>query len=325
MSQKNILIIGAGVIGQVYGAHLIGAGHKVTFLVRKKYRKHFTEKGITIYCEGSLFPYSCSETLEIKNAAFVTDMPELSDIDYIFVTTRAEQRQDVADLLKKCDLSDNKKTELVICFPFWSMSTMDFAKNFPACHYLLPGMSGLYRDDVNISPQSPHVYRGVTLVSPLYHASWSDSNKLRLILTHAKLPARVKFNLATIMDTIMAVSFPFFAAISTRGYKSEALTDKVLTSLAVKAQKDCLRILQSAKVPVGLVGKVLLAVPSPIPTFVISISPRFLKGFLREMLEVHFKKVHNQTIFLLKELLAFPCAQKVNHTNLERLLAVAAS
>ena len=123
MNQKNILIIGAGVIGQVYGAHLIEAGHKVTFLVREKYREQFIKKGITIHCEGSIFPYSCSQNLEIKDAAFITNMPELSDIDYIFVTTRAEQRQEIAEMLEKCDLSYNKKTELVICFPFFRRGT----------------------------------------------------------------------------------------------------------------------------------------------------------------------------------------------------------
>jgi hypothetical protein len=322
MKSVNVLIMGAGVIGQVYGAHLMRAGHRVTFLVREKYREYFEKKGITIYCEGAIIPYSCSENIEIKNGNYVTKIPDLSDFDYIFVTTRADQRHEVAEQLQKCDVSDNKKTQLVICFPFWSKSNMDFAKKFAACHYVLPGISGVYRNDVKEEPRHPHVYRGITHISPLFNASWDDSNQLRLILSCCQLPARVKFNLTTIMDIIMAISFPFFAAISTRGYKTEALTDRVLTSIAVKAQKNCLRILQAGGVPVGIVGKVFLAIPSPVQTFVLSFSPQFLKGFVKEMLEVHFKKVHNQTVFLLRELLSFPFAQKVKRDSLERLLTV---
>jgi len=318
----NILIIGAGVIGQVYGAHLTRAGHKVTFLVREKQHKYFVKNGITVYCEGSLIPYSCSEYLEIRDCSFVTQLPDLTDVNYILVTTRAEQRSEVAQLLERCDMSDNKKTQLVICFPFWSQSTMDFAKKFSASHYILPGVSGVYRNDVKKTLQNPHVFRGVTLVSPLFNATRDDSDRLRSVFTHAKLPSRIKLNLTTIMDIIMAVSFPFFAALSTQYYKAEALRDKVLTSLAVKAQKDCLRILQAGSVPTGAVGKVLLAIPAPIQTFVLSIAPIFLKGFTKEILEIHFKKVHNQTIFLLKELLSFPFAQNVKHDSLEKLLAV---
>lgn len=318
----NILIIGAGVIGQVYGAHLTKAGHKVTFLVRKKQHEYFEKKGITIYCEGSLIPYSCSQSIEIRDCSFVTQMPDLADVDYILVTIRAEQRSEIAHLLERCDMSDNKKTQLVICFPFWSQSTMDFAKKFSACHYLLPGISGVYRDDVKTTTQNPHVFRGVTLISPLFNTTWDDSDRLRSVFSHAKLPSRIKFNLTTIMDIIMAVSFPFFAALSTRNYNVGALRDKVLTSLAVKSQKDCLRILQAGNVSTGVVGKMLLAIPVSIQTFVLSISPGFLKGFTKEMIEVHFKKVHNQTIFLLEELLSFPFAQNVRHDSLEKLLAV---
>ena len=44
----NILIVGAGAVGQVYGRHLAAGGARVTFLIREKYRAAL-EDGMTIY------------------------------------------------------------------------------------------------------------------------------------------------------------------------------------------------------------------------------------------------------------------------------------
>lgn len=48
MAKNNILIVGAGAVGQVYGWLLAQGGNKVTFLVKDKYRK-VLEQGLTLY------------------------------------------------------------------------------------------------------------------------------------------------------------------------------------------------------------------------------------------------------------------------------------
>lgn len=46
--MKNILIIGAGAVGQPYGHHFMKAGHKVSFFVREKYREELNN-GLALY------------------------------------------------------------------------------------------------------------------------------------------------------------------------------------------------------------------------------------------------------------------------------------
>tara|TARA_B100001093_G_scaffold499662_1_gene549163 strand:- start:2841 stop:3845 length:1005 start_codon:yes stop_codon:yes gene_type:complete len=47
--QDNILLIGAGAVGQAYGYHLAEGGAQVTFLVKEKYVSELT-KGLTVRC-----------------------------------------------------------------------------------------------------------------------------------------------------------------------------------------------------------------------------------------------------------------------------------
>jgi hypothetical protein len=62
--------------------------------------------------------------------------------------------------------------------------------------------------------------------------------------------------------------------------------------------------------------------PVPIMTSVVSTFSFLIRGLAKEMLEVHFKKVHNQTVFMLNELASFPFAQTVKQDNLQKLLAM---
>ena len=69
MSDKKILIVGAGAVGQVYGRHLLKGGANVTFLVRDKYRAEL-EQGYRLY---PLNEYQTSdEGLPIANFALLT-------------------------------------------------------------------------------------------------------------------------------------------------------------------------------------------------------------------------------------------------------------
>jgi len=320
MNQLHFLIMGTGVIGQVYGAHLQLAGHRVTFLTREKYLDRFKRKGITLYYIGLGVAPFCSKKIEVKECQCLTELTSLEGVDYVFACFRGEQRSQAAQILEP--LTPNKGTGLVLCFPFWSNSDVSFARRFQHSYAMLPGISGIYKGYGITDTLHPHVHRSTGRLCPLFNQSSEETQRLAAILTQAGLSTIYKPNLITVMDIIMASSFPFFGVLSTMDYKVGALKEKRLIELAFRAQKECLQIVEQGGVPPGLVGKFLRYMPVSVMTFLVSVSSVFMRGLVKEMLEVHFKKVHNQTVFLLQELAAFPFARKVKQDNLQKLLAM---
>lgn len=322
MEQLHFVIMGTGVIGQVYGAHLQMAGHRVTFLTREKYLERFKREGITLYCIGVGVKPFCTKKIEVKESQFVTELTSLEGVDYVFACFRGEQREEAARILEALTLSEGAEPGLVLCFPFWSNSDVEFVRRFKHSYAMLPGVSGIYRSERKTDSLHPYIHRSTTRLSPLVNPSLDETHKLISLLTEAGLPAIYMPNLLTVLDIIMAASFPFFAALSTRDYKARALKDRKLTELAFRAQKECLKIVEQGGTPTGLSGKFLRYMPVPVMTTLVSASAFLIRGLIREMLEVHFKKVHSQTIFLLNELSAFPFAEKIKKENLQKLLSI---
>ena len=322
MEQLHFLVMGTGVIGQAYGLHLQMAGHRVTFLTREKYLDRFKREGITLYCIGAGVKPFCTKKIEAMESQFVTELTSLEGVDYVFACFRGDQREETARILEALAPKEVAKPGLVLCFPFWSNSDVEFVRRFKHSYSMLPGISGVYRSEGKTDALHPHIYRSTTRLSPLVNPSLDEIHKLTSLLTKAGLPTIYMPNLLTVMDIIMAASFPFFAALSTRDYKASALKDRKLTELAFRAQKECLEIVELGGTLTGLVGKFLHYMPVPVMTSLVSASAFLIRGLIREMLEVHFKKVHSQTIFLLKELAAFPFADKVKKENLEKILAI---
>jgi len=312
--------MGTGVVGQVYGAHLQLAGHRVTFLTREQHIERFKKEGITLYCVGLGVAPFYTKKIEVKESQFITELTSLEGVDYVFACFRGEQRSQAARILEP--LTPDKGTSLVLCFPFWSASDVSFAGRFQHSYAMLPGISGIYKAYGITDTLHPHIHRSTGRLCPVFNQSSKDSQRLTALLTQAGLPTVNKPNLMTIMDILMAASFPFFGALSTMDYKVSALKDKRLLELAFRTQKECIQIVQQGGVTTGLVGKFLRYMPVPIMTSVVSTFSFLIRGLAKEMLEVHFKKVHNQTVFLLQELASFPFAQTVKQDNLQKLLAM---
>lgn len=78
----KILICGAGIIGQVYGGRLAGAGHAVTLLARASASRSLAEKGIVLRGDGQ----TVRRVLPV-----VTRIPPDEAFDAIFVCVRQDQ------------------------------------------------------------------------------------------------------------------------------------------------------------------------------------------------------------------------------------------
>jgi len=78
----KVLICGAGVIGQVFAARLVQAGHQVTLLARGQVAQELSRRGITLQADGG----SCHERPRI-----VTVFPRDGGHDLVLVTVRRDQ------------------------------------------------------------------------------------------------------------------------------------------------------------------------------------------------------------------------------------------
>jgi len=83
----NVLIYGAGVIGQIFGGRLARAGHDVSLLARGEQARSLAEHGITLSQEGG-------ESFHVSPPV-LTAVPPDAHYDVVFVTVRRDQLADV--------------------------------------------------------------------------------------------------------------------------------------------------------------------------------------------------------------------------------------
>jgi ketopantoate reductase len=306
-NQKlHFLIMGAGVVGQTYGAHLNWAGHPVTFLTRRRNLYRFQQEGITLYNTDT------KERLVNKTCAFITEIDSLQGVDCIVVCFRSDQRSEAVSLLNGLD---HRGVKLVIAFPFWAKSEIGFEQRFPNAYYLFPGIGGIYQGS------EVHFRKTTTKVSPLFQGSSSESKELAALLTQAGLTAMYAPNLMNEVQLVMAVGFPLLAALSTKDYNLKLLAkDKAVLPIVAKAQKECVNILKANPDHIGLFGSAILQIPDFVLSAIYRLSALLLTGLEREIVEVHFKKVHRQTLYLLKELLTFQSAKTIHTRSIKKLL-----
>lgn len=96
----RILVVGAGVIGSIYGWQLQKAGCEVTHLIRKSKIDLYNSSGIQMRClDLRTSKGNCFE--ERYQPEFVDTISESEDYDFILVAVNSNQIEDVLVMLKK--------------------------------------------------------------------------------------------------------------------------------------------------------------------------------------------------------------------------------
>ena len=85
MQINNVLILGAGAVGQVIGTHLRLSGCDVTFWVRPSQKETLESKGLTLY------NVKTETELHISAPQVITEVPEETKYDAVFICVRSEQ------------------------------------------------------------------------------------------------------------------------------------------------------------------------------------------------------------------------------------------
>lgn len=310
-SKGHCVIIGAGVVGAYIGAHLWRHGQAVSFVVRHERYKALREEGIVLQLnkesiaippqdmafagEAADHPEGSEAALHGGKALVTTEPETLPEAGYVFLCVPSDK---LAGAWTAADPFRNSRAEAVVCCPLWETSVPRIPGGFAGLHYLLPGISGVWEDG------RIHGRAGKTTVGPLANTDAAQTRALADRLCGAGIPAKVDPDLLTHMQGILAVGMPFLLGIGVAGYALDAFTrDGALVRRTAAAQRSAVRILERMEAPLGLPGHAVKRLPPGLLASLYRVLPYFVRGLSRQMIEVHFKKVHTQTVYLVQQLL----------------------
>ena len=98
---KNILIIGAGAVGLVYGKHFVDGGHSVTFYIKEKYKKQMQEGTVLYHMNSDKKLKKPIRFNQYNLATSFTDLEETNwDEIYLCFSSTALQSFDFVELQK---------------------------------------------------------------------------------------------------------------------------------------------------------------------------------------------------------------------------------
>lgn len=304
----RFFIMGTGVVGQYFGAKLHRAGHEVTFLTRPESLDRYRRDGIALEPAGA-------EPHRITDCGFTASPEGLEEQDYVFACFRAEQKDDVPRLLQPF-----KPRNLVVCFPAWREDLAELSQHAEHVHYVLPGLAGVYRNG------GIYFEEGTTKAGPVLNTPLEETARLSAVLNDAGARTRVKATLVTWLQSILAVGMPFLASLGPKNYRlANAMAEPALCRLAADAQQEAVAVLRAEGQPIGAAGRLLAMTPPGLLAAMYRLAPLLVRGHGRTMIEVHFRKVHAQTVYLLRRLLENPAAERVHTEHLRELVERASS
>ncbi|MFO7774315.1 MAG: 2-dehydropantoate 2-reductase N-terminal domain-containing protein [Candidatus Hydrogenedentota bacterium] len=310
-SKGHCVIIGAGVVGAYIGAHLWRQGQAVSFVVRPERCKALREEGIVLELnketvaippqdmafagEAANCPEGGHAALQDGKALVTTEPETLPEADYVFLCVPSDK---LAGAWAAADPFRNSRAEAVVCCPLWEVSVPRIPGGFAGLQYVLPGISGVWEDG-QIYGRS-----GKTAVGPLANTAVEQTHALAELLRGAGIRASVDPALLTHVQGMLAVGMPFLLGVGVAGYALEAFTgDRALVRQTAEAQRSAVRILERMEAPLGLPGHAVKRLPTGLLASLYRAMPYFVRGLSRRMIEVHFKKVHTQTVYLMQQLL----------------------
>ncbi len=310
-SKAHCVIIGAGVVGAYIGAHLWSQGQAVSFVVRRERYKVLREEGIVLRLkketlaipphdmafagEAADYPEGHEAALHGGKALVTTEPETLPEADYVFLCVPSDK---LANAWAAAEPFRNRRAEAVVCCPLWETSVPRLPGGFGGLQYMLPGISGVWEDG-RINGRS-----GKTAVGPLANTAVEQTHALAELLRGAGIRANVDPELLIHMQGILAVGMPFLLGIGVAGYALDAFTrDGALVRQTAEAQRSALGILERMEAPLGLPGHAVKRLPTGLLASLYRVMPYFVRGLSRQMIEVHFKKVHTQTVYLMQQLL----------------------
>jgi 2-dehydropantoate 2-reductase len=316
----RVLIVGAGAVGLVYGAHLAEGGAEVSVYVRPS-RKDEASAGYTLTRVGVL---GGRTSRRFVPKSVVTSAAEVAagEFEHVWVATATNALDEpwLAEVLAGCPRA------LVI--------------------FLQPGGDALARMEALVPEAERRVRGAISMAS--WHAPLEGSRDVRETSTPAgwayvlppggpsgfegprapevvralragQCPAAIAHVTAS-LATGSAVLLPHIATLETAGWSVQRMGTGEVAALAARSSREALAI-ACARVAIAVPLALRLFV-RPFTTRLVALLARTLAPFdVETYLRVHFTKVHAQTMMLLAEYVRDAEARGLPHDALRTLRA----
>lgn len=288
--QPEILIVGAGSVGQVYGRHLQMAGARVTFFVREKYIDSL-KNGFQVYPLNetrSLTPTRVSGFEFISNVSQV-EARQWSQV-YLCISTAGLQGDWLEPFLKAVKtatvisilpgLEDKKKVLEYLPENQLVSGTVSFASyNAPLKgeKFSEKGMAYWF------FPMAPNQYSSIDR---------ARASEVVRLLKKGQMPAKQIGDIAQYLALSIASTEVLIVALEIAGWKFSELRGDLLRE-ACLGTKEAIRV---AAKSLGIRTPIIQYLITPLTIRIVQIIAPFVMAFpFEEMLHAHYTKVRAQT------------------------------
>ena len=316
----NILIVGAGAVGLVYGHHFANAGHQVTFLIKEKYQQAVEaekQKGVVLYHLNN--DKHLQQPLRFTNFSTITEWQDAEGFDLIAlsISSTALRQLPLSIINDKIKESINP-VSLLMLQP--SEEDLEHLTAVIAKEHILQGMITL------ISYQTDCINEGIIPAGTAYYLpslpmpisasqppqqQQQDSLKLKFklkevvtLFNQSGIKAKAVNSALDESRLISAFFMTFLCALEAADWQFERLKNsaRLLQQLSA-AQTELLpqKIIANG-VFTPLKKRLLTALLKPwFYKLLINISPRVIPLPLEAYLKKHFLKVRPQTLMYLQD------------------------
>jgi 2-dehydropantoate 2-reductase len=289
----NILIVGAGAVGQVYGWHLHEAGHEVVFFVKEKYRAEVAS-GLALHRLG----YGSTRRQDWPQVTAISDVADVAARrwDQVWLTLASDALRGelaaqvlaaVGDATVVClqpDLEDGAYVRTKLRSPAQLVQGLI---TFISYQSPLPGQPGPAGIAYYLPPLAPGLFAGEPArVQAVVRA-----------LQAGGLAARVVPDFAQAAAAAPALLQPLIAALELNGWKLGTLPGNEALTLGLAAAREALAVAER-EAGAGTLALRQLLRPA-LWRLIVPLSRKLLPLDLETYLHYHFSKVGVQTRLML--------------------------
>ena len=241
----QVLIFGAGVIGRIYAARLIAAGHHVFLVARGDTRAQLEQTGIPLRrageLSGTVFPH------------LIDTVQEAGEVDVALITIRRDQFHDAVPHLSGID------ARVVVSLVNLPRHIYQLSKIVGACRFVaaFPGVAGRIEADGTVD--YIHVAQQPTTVGKLTgpdRTSEPHRDAVARLLRSADFPVVTENNMSAWLQTHAVFITAFDSAIVARPslvervHESTRLGDQRVVRALILEVRAGFRALQATGVPI---------------------------------------------------------------------------
>ncbi len=289
--KKNILLIGAGAVGQCYGFHLARAGHHITYVVRPQYVDALSS-GLDVRClSGSArgrhhfhsFGVETAETLSRVGWDFV----------FICVSSTALRRSRIPELC-----AELLGATIVVLQP--GLGDAEYVRERAPSATILRGLIGVVsylESSPTDSQQRSMTWWFPPLTKTLFSGERSAASEVARMLSDGACPAGMTDDVGKITALGSGFLVPTMASLELEQWSLSALASSERLSRTCQVIRDVTRLLRPGY-------RRWLIAPltwTPITRVIIRMAPWLVPFDLDAMLRIHFTKVGDQTRDMLRE------------------------